>query len=122
MPRIGIVLYREEDGSVPLLPWLDRLPTKVQDKCRLKIERLKALGFELRRPEADFLRDGIYELRVQHARINYRMLYFYHGSAAAVISHGLKKERAVPSREIDKALERKRRFASDPTAHTYVEL
>lgn len=52
---------------------------KALDKCRVRIERLRDLGHELRRPEADLLRDGIYELRVRLGTLNYRMLYFFHG-------------------------------------------
>lgn len=65
------------------------------------IERLQNLGHELRRPEADYLRDGIYELRVGLRGMNYRMLYFFHGRTAAVLGHGLVKEREVPPREIE---------------------
>lgn len=61
MPRIHVVLYRETDGSVPVLEWLATLPAKAQDKCRICLERLQELGHELRRPEADYLRDGIYD-------------------------------------------------------------
>jgi hypothetical protein len=61
MPQTPVVIFKEVDGSVPLLQWFEELPRKVQDKCRLRIERLQALGHELRRPEADYLRDGIYE-------------------------------------------------------------
>jgi phage-related protein len=78
MPQTRIVFYRDDDGSVPILGWLDSLPKKALDKCRVKIERLQALGHELRRPEADYLRDGIYELRVHLGTVNYRMLYFFH--------------------------------------------
>jgi phage-related protein len=106
---------------VPLLVWLDTLPTKAHDKCRVRIERLKELGHELRRPEADYLRDGIYELRTKHAGVNYRMLYFFHRNVAAVVSHGLVKEQAVPPVEIDRAIERKRRFEKSPDRHTYRE-
>lgn len=63
MPRTKIALYREDDGTVPLLAWLDSIPDKARDKCVVRIERLREQGHELRRPEADFLRDGIYELR-----------------------------------------------------------
>jgi len=64
MPKIAVVFYQEDAKTVPVLDWLDHLPAKAQDKCRLRIERLRDLGHELRRPEADYLRDGIYELRV----------------------------------------------------------
>ena len=63
MPEISLVFYQEDAKTVPVLDWLDRLPAKAQDKCRLRIERLRDLGHELRRPEADYLRDGSYELR-----------------------------------------------------------
>ena len=120
MPETTVVFFAEDDGSSPLLTWLDQQQTKVQDKCLVKIERLAELGHELRRPEADFLRDGIYELRVRHRRVNYRMLYFFH-ERTAVISHGLIKEGVVPDREIDVAILRKGQFARDPQKHTYKE-
>jgi phage-related protein len=122
VPQTRVVLYREEDGSCPFLDWFNELPAKVQDKCYLRLERLRELGHELRRPEADFLRDGIYELRVSHRGVHRRILYFFHGAIAAVISHGLVKERAVPPNEINRAVERKKRFVASPQRHTYEEV
>ena len=119
MPTIPVVFYRENDGTAPVLEWLDTLPAKAQDKCRIKIERLCELGHERRRPEADLLRDGIYELRIGLQGMNHRILYFFHGRTAAVLAHGLVKERVVPSREIELTLTRKRRFEQDPERHTY---
>lgn len=121
MPRTRVVLYREEDGSCPFLEWFAELPTKAQDKCYVRLERLREMGHELRRPEADFLRDGIYELRVSLQGVQYRILYFFHGAIAAVVSHGLIKERVVPPKEIDRAITRKNRFTANPERHTYEE-
>ena len=121
MPRTRVVLYREEDGSCPFLDWFSGLPVKVQDKCYLRLERLREIGHELRRPEADLLRDGIYELRISLHGIHHRILYFFHGRIAAVVSHGFAKERVVPPREIDRAIARKKRFEGDPSRHTYQE-
>jgi phage-related protein len=121
MPQTRVVFYRERDGTVPVLEWLDTIPRPALIKCRVKLERLKELGHELRRPEADFLRDGIYELRVRLWRVNYRILYFFHANTAAVVSHGVIKERRVPAKEIDRAVERKLRFTADRAAHTYEE-
>ena len=120
MPETTVVFYAEDDGSSPLLTWLDRQQSKVQDKCLVKIERLAELGHELRRPEADFLRDGVYELRVRYGRVNYRMLYFFH-ERIAVISHGLTKENVVPDTDIDLAITWKGKFTRDPQKHTYEE-
>src|SRR5256885_7739475 len=116
MPKSEVVFYKEDDGSVPILEWLDSLQPKALDKCTVRIERLKELGHELRRPEVDFLRDGIYELRVRLQHVNYRMLYFFYGRTAAVVSHGLVKEAEVPAQEIEKAIERKRKFEKNPKA------
>ena len=106
---------------MPMLDWLDGLASKAVAKCRVRLERLRELGHELRRPEADYLRDGIYELRVAFRGRNYRMLYFFHKDVAAVVSHGLVKERAVPPVEIERAIERMRRFEKNPRGHAHEE-
>lgn len=121
MPRTQVVIFRDANGATPLLDWFARLPEKVQDKCRVRIERIAELGYELRRPEADFLRDGIYELRVRQRNVNYRMLYFFHEQTAVVLSHGLTKERVVPAREIDLAIEHMQQFVANPKRHTATE-
>ena len=121
MPGTRVVFYREDDGTAPVLNWFEGLNDKAQAKCLARIERLKELGHELRRPEADYLRDGIYELRIGFQGTHYRILYFFHGRMAAVLSHGLVKRREVPPKEIDLALGRKRRFEKAPESHTYRE-
>src|SRR6266496_915988 len=121
MPKTKVVFFKEADGTVPILEWFDSLQEKALDKCRVRIERLEQLGHELRRPEADLLRNGIYELRVGLQHVNYRMLYFFQGRTAAIISHGLVKEAEVPPKEIERAIERKRKFEKNPKTHTHEE-
>lgn len=120
MPRTEVMFFAEDDGSAPLLEWLDGLPERVQSKCIVRIERLAELGHELRRPGADYLRDGIYELRVKHRRVNYRILYFFH-KGRVVLSHGVRKEGRAPDAEIDRAVRRRREFEADPEPHTHRE-
>jgi len=119
MPEIRVAFYKDDDGTVPVLDWITELIPKAQIKCLARIKRLQQRGHELRRPEADYLRDGIYELRVDLQGIHYRMLYFFQGQSAAVLSHGLVKERVVPPKEIDRAVERKKKFESGPEKHIY---
>ena len=120
MPKVDVIFYKEDDGTVPMVDWLRSLQTKAQHKCYVKMERLADCGHELRRPEADYLRDGIYELRAKFQRLNLRMLYFFIGGVAVVISHGLTKEDRVPAFEIDRAVERKRKFEDNPEPHISV--
>ena len=119
MAATELIYYRTADGAVPLLAWFDTLPSKVIQKCLAKLSRLEQLGHELRRPEADYLRDEIYELRASYQGVHYRMLYFLHGRDVVVVSHGLAKERAVPPREIDLALRRKATFETAPEQHKF---
>lgn len=120
MPGIEVIFFREEDGSVPLVDWLAALASVARAKCRVRLDRLEEMGHKLRRPEVEYLRDGIYELRTKHAGVNYRMLYFFHGRTAAVVSHGLTKQQAaVPSKDLERAVERKARFEVDPQRHTF---
>jgi phage-related protein len=121
VPKTQVVFYKDDDGSVPVLDWLETLPSKAVSKCLVKIERLSELGHELSRPEADLLRDRIYELRVGLQGVNYRILYFFHGSVAAVLAHGIVKQSVVPPKEIEKTIERKRRFELNPKKHTHDE-
>ena len=124
MPRISVVFYRELGGEVPVLEWLVKLRKKDQRAyatCVAAVERLSAFGHELRRPLADLLRDGIYELRIRMGRVNYRVLYFFHGPGLAILGHAITKEDVVPDIEIERCLRRKRAYESKPELHGYSE-
>ena len=121
MPRTQVVFYQEA-GEAPVVNWLrDLMETneKAWAHCRARIEMLAQLGHELRRPAADYLRDGIYELRARQGHVQYRILYFFHGRQVAILTHSLTKEDTVPVVEIERAIRRKRLFESDPGKHTY---
>lgn len=121
MPKTEVVFFRENDGRVPLVDWLATLPSVARAKCRVRLDRLEEVGHDLRRPEADYLRNGIYELRAKHAGVNYRMLYFFRGRTAAVVSHGIMKQQAeVPPKDIERAVQRKAMFEAHPQRHTFI--
>ena len=122
MPKTEVIFYRYERGEAPVVEWLRQLrrkDKKAYAKCSARIKVLAELGHELRRPMADYLRDGIHELRIRHGHVNYRILYFYHGRAVAILAHGLTKEDEVPDDDIERAIERKEAFAKDPAKHSY---
>ena len=117
MPQSKLIFYQE--GETDLFDeWLSTVPVKAQTKCLSLVALLRSQGHELRRPIADFLRDGIYELRPKsYQGINYRILYFFSGKNIVVISHGISKKAEVPAIEIDRAIERKKKYEANPTAH-----
>src|SRR2546425_3058812 len=123
MPKTQVVFYQESDGQAPVVNWLrDLLKTneRAWTHCRARIELLAQSGHELRRPAADYLRDGIYELRTKHGHVQYRLFYFFHGRNIIVLAHAIiKKGSVVLARDIQRALERKRLFETNPKAHRY---
>ena len=122
MPQTEVYFYKEDDGSVPVLDWLLELGRKNEravKKCFALVKLLKDFGSELRRPRADLLRDGVYELRTEVGNINYRILYGFVGKDAAVLACGLTKRKAVPSGEIDRAAVRINKYKKNPAKHRY---
>jgi len=120
MPRTDVVIYREADGSVPLIEWLKKQTPKVQDKCIALIELLAYRGHELRRPYADYLDRGIYELRPTVKHVQYRVFYCFVGRNVVLLTHGLVKTKEIPARQIDKAIEHREKFVDNPQRHSYV--
>jgi phage-related protein/transcriptional regulator with XRE-family HTH domain len=86
MPQIEVLFYRDEDGTAPLNDWLTSLQAKARAKCLAHLQLLEKHGHELRRPHAENLGNGLYELRVKFFRVNYRMLYFFYGRDAACLA------------------------------------
>ena len=116
MPPTEVVFYCE-DGKAPVREWLRTLPVKAQLKCLAYLTQLENRGHELRRPIADLLRDGIYELRPSCAGVHYRILYFFAGKDVVVVSHGLTKEATVPAADIERALARRKNVLANPGGH-----
>jgi phage-related protein len=87
-----------------------------------RVNRLAEAGYELRRPEADILQDGIYELRAKQGHVQYRLLYFFHGRNVAVLAHSIFKHgAAVPKVDIERASLRKTQFEANAQRHTHKE-
>lgn len=122
MPKIRVAFYREAGGKAPVVEWLQallRTNERAWVNCRSRIELLGQFGHELRQPAADYLRDGIYELRAKQGHVQYRLLYFFHGCEIVVLAQALTKEGEIPTPDIERALKRKRLFEKNPKAHTY---
>jgi len=120
MPETEVFFFADDDGEVPVHAWLTELAdrdAKAAAACIARIRLLAALGYELRRPHADYLRDGIYELRARRGNVNYRVLYFFHGQNVALLAHALTEEKRVPDADIERAIERRNQYEQDPQKH-----
>ena len=128
MPKTRVIFYAERNAS-PFLQWVDDQQEKVQDKIFDAVARLEELGFELRRPEADLLRDSIYELGVKKGHVNYRALYFFDDEKdpktgrvirRAVVVQGCTKEGRVDVSDVNIAIRRRANYLPNRRNHTYL--
>lgn len=115
-----LIFYKEQDGAIPVLDWLHAIPKKAKEKGEFRLKRLAEKGNALRRPEADYLRDGIYELRWQLQNVHYRILYFFFGRESIVLGHGLTKEAEIPDKDVALTIHRRERFRTNPWEHRLV--
>lgn len=119
MPFVDLFIYLEVDGTIPFFEWFDGQDQKCKDKCFAKLKRLEDEGIDLRRPVADYVGDGIYELRVRSGHVNYRILYFFGRTGVVVLSHGLAKEKRIPPIDIERAAKRRRLYEQNPEEHSF---
>lgn len=98
-----IIFYEDHRGTKPVQEFLNELTSRTElNQITAYMRELRAQGFRLQRPWADFLRDDIYELRPGHNRILYGFC-----ESKIILLHALrKKTREVPDRDIDLALKR----------------
>lgn len=113
------LFFADANGKSPLLEALNKLPEEIRAKAYVRMERLTELGNNLKRPECDFLRDGIYELRWRFIKVQYRILYFFAGEGLVVLSHLITKSKKVPNEEIERAIKHKRLVERNCEKHTF---
>jgi hypothetical protein len=121
MPATDILAFRDGTGCIPIQEWLQDLEChhkKAYHKCLARVLELSEKGFDMRRPHADLLEDGVYELRASLGGTHYRILYFFCGRNVVILSHGITKEDQVPRTEIERARSRKRLVQKSPDKYT----
>ena len=96
--------YRTVRGDEPALDYIRAQVKTHRAKIGRALRYLEELGHLARRPMADYLGAGLYELRVAAESHQHRMLYFFHGKELIVVTSAfLKKGDAVPPPELARA-------------------
>ena len=105
------IIFYEDSNNCPINDFMDTLTDDDKDKMTSAIEYLKTVGIGLRRPQGDYLRDGIYELRVTLSGDKTRTLYFFCYETNIVLTHTfIKSTKKVPEKEIERALKYKEKY------------
>jgi phage-related protein len=105
-----VELYEDHNGRRPVEDFFDDLSDEEMARMGRQVGRLERWGPELRRPDADYLRDKIHELRARWRKVQLRVLYFRDGRSF-ILTHGFKKKSgAVPDSEIKRAVDCRRDY------------
>ena|SRR3989338_2327492 len=112
-----IYFFINERSQSPVKEFINSLPVQERAKVFAYISELKAQGHNLRRPMADYLGRGIYELRPH----SHRLFYFFYLKDNVVIVHAMrKKTNKIPESDIKLCLKRKEKLEST-NAHSQIE-
>ncbi|MHB1661456.1 MAG: type II toxin-antitoxin system RelE/ParE family toxin [bacterium] len=102
---MNIYYFMDERGRSPIREFIDELPLDEQAKVYAYTFELKKQGHNLRRPLADYVKDGIYELRPKANRL----FYFFFLKENVVFVHAIKKKtNEIPKDDIALSLKRKK--------------
>ncbi|MBF0523443.1 MAG: type II toxin-antitoxin system RelE/ParE family toxin [Candidatus Omnitrophica bacterium] len=100
-----IYFFVDERGNCPVEQALKELSEKEDMKVRAYLKILKECGHTLHRPIADYLGNGIYELRPQ----NHRVFYFFFLKDSVVLLHVIRKKTdRIPSGDLALCIKRKK--------------
>ena len=108
-----IEYYQTARGRFPVAEFIDALDVRSKAKGARILDLLEQFGTELGMPYAKHLEEQLWELRTQHGRNRYRIIYFLASGRSFVLLHGLiKKSGPVPRRDIDTAKSRRDDYLS----------
>ncbi|MCK5225789.1 MAG: type II toxin-antitoxin system RelE/ParE family toxin [Planctomycetes bacterium] len=117
--KTKVLIFKDGKGLASLVEWLKKQPARTRDKCIAKVKRLSLMWHKLRRPDCDYLTEGIYELRARDGNVNYRIFYGFVGQSIVLLSHGCTKEKEVPKRQIEKAVNNIANYKKNPDKYSF---
>ncbi len=113
-----VVYYDTIDGLCPIGGFIDSCNKRQQAKVLSLLAHLEERGPHLPRPYADFLEDGIHELRIKLSGQQTRILYFFCYKDFIVLTHAfIKTTKRAPQSEIQIAKNYREDFLTRYTDH-----
>lgn len=96
--------YRTARDDVPALDYIKAQTKAHRTRIGRGLRALQELGPLARRPQADYIGNDLYELRVPFEGLQHRLLYFFHERAVIVVTSGfLKNTERIPDAELRRA-------------------
>ena len=107
---LDIYYYVDDRGNRPVEVFIRSLPVKERSRILAYIYELKKEGNNLRRPMADYLRGGIYELRPRRNRLFY---FFYLRDSVVLVHAIIKLTTEIPQNDLNLCLRRKNQVQNE---------
>ncbi|MBU4342712.1 MAG: type II toxin-antitoxin system RelE/ParE family toxin [Candidatus Omnitrophica bacterium] len=102
-----VIYYEDNRGKKPVKEFIDSFDSKTKGKTLARLDFLEKHWHEARRPFVDKIDKDLYELRVEFAWNNIRIIYAYMFRDHIVLLHGLqKKTKKIPENDKLKARNR----------------
>lgn len=101
-----VVFYEAANGARPAEEWYRDTPTKAQARFAWIFELLEEHGTNVGRPHVAPIQGKIWEVRVEHERVQYWLLYFAASERKFVMVHGLTKGQKITTKDIALARQR----------------
>lgn len=106
-----VTFYETAKGERPAETWLRGQPVKAQARFARIFDLLEEHGTNVREPYVSHVRGKIWEVRIEHDRVQRRLLYFSAPERKFVVLHGfVKKTQKTPPKEIEVAEQRMRDY------------
>ena len=102
-----VIYYENARGRKQVKEFINEFDDKTKSKILIGIEYLAEHWYEIRRPYADKVDGSLYELRIDFAWNNVRIIYAYMFKDYIVLLHGFRKK-SDKIKEGDKLLARNR--------------
>ena len=109
--------FASYNNTIPIIDFLDSLSIKERALILKNIEKLieyKNNNYSLSPKFTKYLRDGIFELKVELQNKTSRSLYFYEKNQMIIFTNGfIKKSQKTPSKEMLKAMTIKEAYKNE---------
>lgn len=106
-PKWEVVFYQTVAGERPAEEWLKSIPIKMQAKIARILDLLEEHGTFATGPYIQHEHGKLWKVRVEQAKVQYRLFYFPATGQKFVVLHGfVKKSQKTPPKEIEVAEQR----------------
>ena len=123
MPRTNVILFKDADGSVPVLDWLQTLQKSDRRGFAKCVARIRSTGsaraMSCAVPRLIFCATESTNFVQNTAMCNIASSTFSTARLPPCCAHAITKKDKVPDVEIDRAIRRQAAFLRDTEAHSH---